>query len=340
VAGAAIERAVLPLVREEHNGSDAVYHYFDRRPLEGTVYDLDDATKDVTRMLGDRERHDEKLPLFIFAGAGGTQDSTDGLELLSVYGANQVIIDGTPAESEVIDHVDTVVATEEHRTAGTVAATVAAGINPEVRDDLGHLPAVTYWDALPATYAEAAEAAGVDDEAITRLREAIALEAYYQSYEDKRELIIDLLFEQQHGLAEQVSTQFRTKLEAEMETATANLERHEAGGVTFDILDTDSYTHRFDFPPTGLLLDELDRQKTEAGTVTIGLGRDELRLRFSGDVDLRAVVDRVDQTVPTGGVSAGGTREGVVDFLAGKRDAVLSAVMEEVAAELSSAPTV
>jgi RecJ-like exonuclease len=339
VAGAAIERAVLPLVRDEHNGSDAVYHYFDRRPLEGTVYDLDDATKDVTRMLGDRERHDEKLPLFIFAGAGGTQDSTDGLELLSVYGANQVIIDGTSAEAEIIDLVDTVVATDEHRTAGTIAATVAAGINPEVREDLGHLPAVTYWDDLPPTYAEAAETAGVDEEATTRLREAIALEAYYQSYEDKRELIIDLLFEQQHGLAEQVSTQFRAKLEAEMETATANIERHEAGGVTFDVLDTDSYTHRFDFPPTGLLLDELDRQKSEAGTVTIGVGRDELQLRFNGDVDLRAVVGRVDQTVPTGGVSAGGTREGVVDFLAGERDAVLSAVMEEVAAELSSAPT-
>jgi RecJ-like exonuclease len=33
VAGTAIERATLPLIREEHQGSDAEYHYFDRRPL-------------------------------------------------------------------------------------------------------------------------------------------------------------------------------------------------------------------------------------------------------------------------------------------------------------------
>ena len=338
VAGAAIERAVLPLVREEHAGSDAVYHYFDRRPLEGTVYDLDDATNDVTRMLGDRERHDEKIPLFVFAGAGGTRDSLDGHELLGVYGADRVVVDGTPVESEVADLVETGVATAERRTAGTVAATLAAGINPDVRDDLGHLPAVTYWDDLPEAYAEAAEAAGVDAEAATRLREAIALEAYYQSYEDKRELIIDLLFDQQHGLAEQVSTQFRTKLEAEMDTALANLETREAGGVEFTVLDTDSYTHRFDFPPTGLLLDELHRRDGQGTAVTIGVGRDELQVRTSEDVDLRAVVDRVADAVPQGGVSARGTREGVVEFLAGERDAVVDAVIEEVAAELSAAP--
>lgn len=37
VAGAAIERAVLPLVRDEHAQTDAAYHYFDRRPLEDGV---------------------------------------------------------------------------------------------------------------------------------------------------------------------------------------------------------------------------------------------------------------------------------------------------------------
>jgi RecJ-like exonuclease len=337
VAGAAIERAALPLVREEHAGSDAVYHYFDRRPLEGTVYDPDDATNDVTRMLGDRERHDEKIPLFVFAGAGGTVGSLDGLELLGIYGAELMILNGTPAEAEVMELVETVVATEERRTAGTVAATLAAGVNPDIRDDLGHLPAVTYWDEVPEVYAEAAEEAGVDAKAATRLREAIALEAYYQSYEDKRELIIDLLFERQHGLAEQVSTQFRTKLEAEMDTAVANLETREEGSVTFDVLDTDAYTHRFDFPPMGLLLDELHRREADERTVTVGVGRDELVVRAGDDLDLRAVADRVAETVPDGGVSARGTHEGVLEFLAGERDAVVDALLEEVAAEFSPA---
>jgi len=51
VAGAAIERAVLPLIREKHTREDAEYHYFERRPLDGRVYDMDAATSDVTSML-------------------------------------------------------------------------------------------------------------------------------------------------------------------------------------------------------------------------------------------------------------------------------------------------
>jgi RecJ-like exonuclease len=59
VGGAAIERATLPLVEDAHTGGDAGYHYFDRRPLEGGVYDMEDATKDVTTMLENRDRHGE-----------------------------------------------------------------------------------------------------------------------------------------------------------------------------------------------------------------------------------------------------------------------------------------
>jgi RecJ-like exonuclease len=341
VAGAAVERAVLPLVREEHAGSDAVYHYFDRRPLEGTVYDLDDATKDVTRMLDDQERHDEKLPLFVFAGAGGTRDSLDGLELLGIYGAERLVIDGLPVEEEVTETVETALGPEggEARTASTLAATVAAGVNDAVRADLRPLPAVSYWDDVPEAYAEAAEEAGLDADAVRDLREAVALEAYYQSYEDKRELIIDLLFDRVTGLAEQVAEQFRTKLEAELGTATANLERREVGGVEFAVLDTDAYTHRFDFPPTRLLLDELHRREVAANgdgsTVTIGLAMDELHLRSTTDVGVREVARAVRERVPEGGVDTKGTREGTVEFLSGERDAVLEATMEAVAERLS-----
>ncbi len=70
LAGSALERAALPLVTEQHRRADAKYHYFDRRPIEGGVYDMDDATKDTTTMLDNRERHEEKLPLFVFVAAG------------------------------------------------------------------------------------------------------------------------------------------------------------------------------------------------------------------------------------------------------------------------------
>ncbi|MFB6171843.1 MAG: DHH family phosphoesterase [Haloarculaceae archaeon] len=335
VAGAAIERAALPLVAEEHVGSDATYHYFDRRPLEGDVYDMDDATKDVTTMLDARQRHDEQFPLFVFAGAGTTADSADGLGLLDVYDAPRVVVSGDDVEAAVAETVEATVAPSPARTAGTVAANLGAAVNGDVRDDLRHLPAVSYWEDAPETYVDLATAAGVDPETTRQLREAVALEAYYQSYEDKRELIVDLLFDEHdegdgRGLARQVSEQFRTKLDDELETAEANLERRQVDDTEVAVLDADAFTHRFDFPPADVLLDELHRRTRTEAPVTVGVADDELRIRSTNELDLGSLAERTRDRVPNAGVLARGGR---IEFLTGERDAVVDAVVESVATQ-------
>ncbi|QCC49823.1 OB-fold nucleic acid binding domain-containing protein [Halapricum salinum] len=352
VAGAAIERATLPLIREQHSRSDAEYHYFDRRPLEGDVYEMDDATKDVTTMLGNRERHDEQLPLYVFAAVGGTRESLDGLEFLNVYDADRVVVD-TVAEPEIAEEVETVVSPNtdpaalttvdgqlDGPTAATVAANVAVHVDEGVREDIRHLPAVSFWEDAPEAYAEAASEAGYDAETIADIRDAVALEAYYQSYEDKRQLIADLLFEGRasdvddedaRGLAAHVSEQFRTKLDIAVETAEANFDVQTVDGADVAVLDTDAFTHRFDFPPTTLLLDELLRRQRADVDAIVGVAEDELHLRSEHELDVRAVADAVAEALPDAGVEAGSTRSQQLTFLAGRRTEVLDSVVETVA---------
>ncbi|MGM0389534.1 MAG: OB-fold nucleic acid binding domain-containing protein, partial [Natrinema limicola] len=110
VAGAAIERAVLPLIREKHTREDAEYHYFERRPLDGRVYDMDAATNDVTSMLEARDRHGEQLPLVVLVDAGSTVESVDGYDLLSLYDAEALVIDDSRADDEITDAVSVAVA--------------------------------------------------------------------------------------------------------------------------------------------------------------------------------------------------------------------------------------
>lgn len=145
VAGAAVERAVLPLIREEHAKSDAEYHYFTRRPLDDPVYGMDAATNDATRMLQDRDRHDEQLPLFLLVGTGSTTESADGIDLLSVYGVNAVVVDAEVADPETREAVDTLVSPEidgvdADLSTGALVASLASAVNDEVRTDLRHLP--------------------------------------------------------------------------------------------------------------------------------------------------------------------------------------------------------
>jgi RecJ-like exonuclease len=339
VAGVALERATLPLVSEEHRQADAQYHYFDRRPLEGGVYDMEDATKDVTNMLENRERHDEKLPLFVFVAAGGTRESLDGFDLIDIYGAPRVVIDDAVADEEVVDAVDTLVSPSlsgaETTTATALAANVAAHVNEHVRDDLKHLPAVSFWTDTPSSYLDTAAEAGYDEEAVTEIRDAVALEAYYQSYEDKRELITDLLFGDDEddvtGLASNVAEQFRSKLQTEVDTATANLDYESVDEATIALLDTDSFTHRYDFPPSTILLDELFRQEDEETDALVGVADDTLYVRADEPVDVHAIADEVAAIAVEAGVRTRSAREQSIRFLSGERDAVIDAALSVVA---------
>ncbi len=339
VASAAIERATLPLIREEQVGTDAEYHYFDRRPLQNAVYDMDDATNDVTTMLSNKERHGETFPLFVFVATGGTTESLDGFDLLDVYGAQRVVIDERAIDSEIESAVDVLVGPalngSPETTATALSANVAAHVNEDVRDEIGHLPAVSFWENTPEQYQTLATDAGYDEDDVRTLREAVALEAFYQSYEDKRELIIDLLFTDNAvdpvELAANISEQFRARMDAEIETAEANLDSREFDGETVLVLDTDAYTHRFEFPPTALLLDELFRRHREDCVALVGVDEDEAYIRTDELIDVRDLVETAQEDAPQAALDARGAREGRVEFLRGERDAAREALLAALA---------
>ena len=336
VAGAAIERATLPLVRDHHGEGDAEYHMFERRPLEGSVYDMDDATRDVTTMLSAEQRHDEPVPLFVFVGAG-SPESVDALDLLGVYGAQRVVVDDRPVEAAVGDVADLTLAPEEPTFSTALAGAVAATVNPDVHEQLRHLPAVSAWSEATDVYTDLAAAAGYDTEESRVVREALALVAHYQAYEDKRELVADLLFNDDAdvGLAEQVSEQYRTRMESAIDTARANLERHSLNGRTVLLLDTEAYTHQYEFPPTALLLDELGRREDAAALV--GLDTDECLVRGADDLDVDGVAAAARERAPEAALDARGARDGRIEFLAGEREAARKALLDALATELSAA---
>lgn len=341
-AGAALERAILPRIRSEHARSDAEYHYLDRRPLDDPVYGMDAVIGDLTNALEICERHDEPRPLFVLIDLGSSGEALDAFKLLESYDIDRVVIDdGVPADglenaaAAVVDPHLSPDLDAETTTSTALTATVGATVEPSVVDDLRPLPGISYWETPPRAYETLAEAAGYDDSDRQRIREALAIEAYYQSHNGKRELISDLLFGDATDLVEHVADQYRERLQAELDPAREHLSRKEAAGVTFAVLDTDKFSHRFDFPPTGLLLEELhrrERAETDGPLVTLGVGVDEIYVRSTEPVDLDAIVDRAAEVVD--GVSVVGGEDGYIEFLSGIRDEALEAVVGAVAARV------
>ena len=119
---------------------------------------------------------------------------------------------------------------------------------------------------------------------------------------------------------------------SEVGTAEANIGTREVGGETVLVLDTDAYTHRYEFPPDRLLLDELHRRHREEAAAIFGVGTDEAFVR--GDVDVRTLVERAHEDAPEAGLDARGAREGRVEFLAGEREAAQEALLAALAESL------
>ena len=127
---------------------------------------MEAATKDVTKMLDARERHDESIPLFVFWDVGGTANRAT--VSLSVSTAHP-----TRSSTRITRTTDVPDTADSRRqpgpgrigddvTVGVLAANVAVHVNSDVREDLAHLPAVSYWEHTPSEYVELATDAGYD----------------------------------------------------------------------------------------------------------------------------------------------------------------------------------
>lgn len=325
VAGAAIERAIRRISTD-----DTGHRRVRRRPMREPWYDLGDAMYDLG--AGD----DDEVPLVILVGAGTTTMDQAALEFLSLYDVDRLILDAFDRAEDIEGVTEGSVIGGVELTTATVAAHVAGMVASDIRSALAPLPAISYGDRIPDPYQRLAADHGVDPETIAERHQALALFAFYQRYDDKRELVADLLFDGAEAthLAEHVSTQYRERIETALQTARENCERVSVVGGTLVLLDAEEHTHRFDFPPRSVLAAELfavERGAEDADAVAV-LGTDECHLAAVGEIDLPAVAAEIDEVVPDAAVAAARDR---LTFLAGKRDEVKGALVDVLAGLLS-----
>ncbi|MDP1552330.1 MAG: OB-fold nucleic acid binding domain-containing protein, partial [Methanobacteriaceae archaeon] len=152
-AGVAMEKAVIPLLIELNQNSDAEYHYFKRAPSKAPFYEIEDVVKDLSFALEDLQRHGQKLPLIVLLDNGSTEEDILALMKAKIYGIEIVVIDHHfPGEVidgrvEVDEYVDVhvnpyLVGGDSQITAGALSVEVAKMVNPDIKDKIMHLPGI------------------------------------------------------------------------------------------------------------------------------------------------------------------------------------------------------
>ena len=349
-SGMAIEKAILPLIEEVNNGD--VTHFYKRAPSKAPFYELADVVKDVSYSVEDNLRYGEPFPLIIMVDNGSTEEDMPAYLHTQVYGMDVVVIDHHHPDEAVdqflIAHVNPYhVGGDFGLTAGMLCTETARLINPDVTDQIIHLPAV----------------AGVGDRAVSpefdqylelvkdryttdNLKEmALALdyEQYWLKFSAGVGVIDDILDFRDHDihsrLVKMLCAQADSMIREQIDVCLPNVEMTKLkSGAVLNIIDVEKYAHKFTFPAPGKTSGEIhdimcrDRYPGQP-VITLGLGPDFAVIRSKNVLmNIPQIVRELREELVGAGVNGGGHLiVGSIKFVEGAKETVVKRLIEKLA---------
>ena len=363
-AGVAIEKAVVPLLKEANNNSDAEWHYFKRAPSKAPFYEIEDVVKDLSFALEDVERHGQKLPLIVLLDNGSTEEDMLALMKVKIYDIEVVVIDHhfpgevinrTVAVDEYVDvHVNPyLVGGDSQITAGALAVEVANMINPEVTENLMHLPGIAavgdHATSIEANkYIQIAADKGYTREELDKVASCVDFEAFYLRFMNGRGIIDTILGlgnnDKHAKLIEALYNESMKRVQTQLRAALPNLKTQKLpNGVIFNVLDVEKYAHKFTFPAPGktcgFVHDNIvQKYGEETPIITLAYGPDFSVIRATDAVNemfgfnLNEIVSKLAIEIPEAGIDGGGHEcAGSLKFVEGLSKKVLESFAREVA---------
>jgi len=353
-ASVPVQVALERFIAQTYEDDDAAQHLLKRLPSKAPYYEMEDVTRDLNFALEDRERHGQKLPLLLMLDNGSTEEDTPAYRNLAHYDVPIVVVDHHhpdpgAVEDLVDEHVNPYLHGEDYRiTTGMLCVELARMIDPDITDDLHHVPAVaglsdrSEADAMD-DYLALAREEGYDEAELRDVGEALDYATFWLRYDDGGQLVTDALNvdcddrRRHRELVDFLSTRAERDVDRQLDVAMDHVEHeHLDNGAHLYRIDVENYAHRFTYPAPGKTTGEIhDRKVAETGdpVITIGYGPDFAVLRSDGvRLDIPEMVAQLKAEVDGGGVSGGGHLVvGSIKFVEGMREAVLDALVEKMA---------
>jgi RecJ-like exonuclease len=356
-----VQHALENFIREVHTDPDAPRHLFKRLPSKAPFYEMEDVTRDLNFALEGRARHGQKLPFLLMLDNGSTEEDVPAYRNLAHYDIPIAVVDHHHPDPEAVEplldaHVNPYLYDEDYRiTTGMMCVELARMIDPELGDELRHVPAVAgLSDRSKAEvmdeYVELAESEGYDREHLNDVGEALDYAAHWLRFNSGENVVDDLLDVggSTRGVGDEGADRHRELVQFMSERAERDVDRqlgavephveHErlASDAHLYTIDVDRFAHRFTYPAPGKTTGKLhDRKVQETGepVITIGYGPDFAVLRSDGvRLDIPQMVAELNEEVVGGGVSGGGHLVvGSIKFVKGMREEVIDSLVEKMA---------
>jgi len=363
-AGVAIEKAVIPLLKEMNPNSDAEWHFFRRAPSKAPFYELEDVVKDLSFALEDMERHGQKLPLLVLLDNGSTEEDILALIKVKIYDIEVVVVDHHyPGEvkdekvtvDEYVDvHVNPyLVGGDSQLTAGALAVEIAKMINPEVKEKLMHFAGIAAVGDHASSYEaqkyiELASEKGYDEEDLDKIATCIDFEAFYLRFMNGRGIIDTILGlgnrEKHKKLVDALYGESQRRVEMQLKAALPNLKTQKLPNrILFNVLDVEKYAHKFTYPAPGKTCGFIHdtvvgKHGEDKPIITLAYGPDFSVIRATDAVNeiygfnLNTIILKLADEIPEAGIDGGGHEcAGSLKFVEGLSKKVLNAFATKVA---------
>ena len=281
-SGVAMEKAIVPLIKEINPSNDAEYYYFKRSPSKAPFYELEDVVKDLSFALEDQERHGQKLPLIVLLDNGSTEEDIVALMQAKIYDIEVVVIDhhspgelltkderngeiygATVAVDEYVDtHVNPyLVGGDSQLTAGCLSTEVAHIINPDVKQLIMHLPAIAALGDRSECgevyqYLQLASQKGFTKDHLAKVAECVDFEAYFLRFMNGRGIMDTILavdnIDKHEKMIDALYKEYRKRIDTQLRAALPNIKKTQLeNGIYFNLLDVEKFAHKFTFPAPG-----------------------------------------------------------------------------------------
>ena len=351
-AGYALERAILPLVEQQHTGSPkATWEFYTRAPCAAPMYEIDDSIRDTAHSLSNAAKFSNKMPLVLIVDTGSGAEDLLGIQQGRVHGIDFIVVDHHRFEKDVISdetlvHINPFLVDEDGATfsAGMLCTELARFINPVV--DIVQIPAMAGMadrinnpDVMKA-YETLAAQKGYDTQLLADIATVIDFVSAKLRFMEAREYIEVLFGEpmaQQKKLVAVLAPYIR-ELEAKgLAIAQSAAQVETIKGVHLQTIDIEKTFSRGFYPKPGrcvsMLHDHYQVTKKTTKVVTLGVMPDALTIRGSDDIEFSVpeLITYLNKKLPEAFVEGGGHRNaGSIKFVPSKHADVLKLVKEYI----------
>ncbi|MBS3072037.1 hypothetical protein J4408_03535 [Candidatus Pacearchaeota archaeon] len=351
-SGFALERAIVPLVEEQHGGGKSAWEFFTRAPCAAPFYEIEDSIKDTAKSLSNEAKFSNKMPLVIISDNGSSQEDLLGIQQGKVHGVDFIVVDHHFFEKDVVSkevlvHINPFLVGEDGAkfSAGMLCTELARFINPDVKNveqiaamagmadriTLANLDAVEQYVKIAEKHEYSRYLLGdistVIDFVSSKLRFMEAreyIEVLFGEPKDKQKALVGLMAPYIRNL------EFKG---LEIAKSAAVLEK--IGATSLQLLPIEETFSRGFYPKpgkcTGLLHDYLKEEKKVTNLVTAGVLSDAITMRATdgANFSVHKLIEFLNKKVPSAFVQGGGHKNaGAISFVPRKKEEVLKYLRE------------